>query len=605
MATGLDPTDLAWAQTDTFFRLSPDLLGVIGGDGYFKRANLAWERCLGWTLEQLLARPYIEFVHPDDRATSRAEAAKLAKGATSLHFCNRLACRDGSYRWLEWNTAPDEEGEQLFCAARDVTVERQARQYTRSLIEASLDPLVTINPKGKITDVNEATVRVTGVEREKLLGSDFSRHFTQPEKAREAYRRVFAEGFVTDYPLTFRSVDGTLTEVIYNATLYRDAAGVGRGVVAAARDVSDLRSAHGRAELVIENAPIVIFAVNRSGVLTLTEGSALKSMGLTAGENVGRPFLDVFGDVPGILEHFERAQTGASGVVQAPIGNVVLRICYSPTFTADGFPNGFSAIGVDVTDQVKAESELQRSQTHLAVTLEKAKNQAAELSRSNAELAKFAYVASHDLQEPLRKVSSFCQLLQERYAEQLDERAREYIHYAVDGAQRMQQLMLSVLEWARVGNAPVTQEEVDCTAALHEAMANLQSAIEESGAQVSCAQLPVIRCGRTRIVQLLQNLLSNAIKFRRDRAPVIHVSAQRTDEGWCFSVADNGIGIAEEYQEQVFEVFQRLHTRDEYPGTGVGLAVCKRILESRGGRIWVESLPGQGSTFSWTCPDEG
>jgi len=596
---------LAWTQTDTFFRLSPDLFGVASSDGYFKRLNPAWERCLGWSPQELLARPYIDFVHPEDRAATLTEEAKLAQGATSVEFFNRFACRDGSYRWLEWNTAPDEKREQLFCAARDVTVERQAAQYTRSLIEASLDPLVTINPEGKITDVNEATVRVTGVERKELLGSDFSGHFTQPDKAREGYRRVFAEGFVTDYPLTFRRVDGTLTDVIYNATLYRDAAGAGRGVVAAARDVTALRSAHGRAELVIENAPIVLFAVNRGGELTLSEGSALKSMGLAPGENVGRPFLDVFGDVPRIREHFKRAQAGESGFIQAPVGNVVLRISYTPTSTLDGLSNGFSAIGVDVTDQVRAESELQRSQTRLAVTLEKAKNQAAELSRSNAELAKFAYVASHDLQEPLRKVSSFCQLLQERYADQLDERAREYIHYAVDGAQRMQQLLLSVLEWSRVGSAPEPKEEVDCGDALQEALTNLQAAIEESGTEVTCEHLPVIRCGRARIVQLFQNLLSNAIKFRQGPAPSIHVGAQHTAEGWRFSVSDNGIGIAAEYQEQVFEVFQRLHTRDEYPGTGVGLAVCKRIVESRGGRIWVESRPGEGSTFIFTCPEEG
>jgi light-regulated signal transduction histidine kinase (bacteriophytochrome) len=239
------------------------------------------------------------------------------------------------------------------------------------------------------------------------------------------------------------------------------------------------------------------------------------------------------------------------------------------------------------------------------VTLEKAKSQAAELSRSNAELAKFAYVASHDLQEPLRKVSSFCQLLQERYADQLDERAREYIHYAVDGAQRMQQLLLSVLEWSRIGSAPEPKDEVDCGDALQEALANLQSTIEESGAEVTCEDLPVIRGGRSRNVQLFQNLLSNAIKFRQGLSPRIHVGAQRTAEGWRFSVSDNGIGIAAEYQEQIFEVFQRLHTRDEYPGTGVGLAVCKRIVESRGGRIWVESRPGGGSTFIWTSPEEG
>ena len=286
------------------------------------------------------------------------------------------------------------------------------------------------------------------------------------------------------------------------------------------------------------------------------------------------------------------------------IGPVALQVRYAPTYGDDGLLSGFSGIGIDVTDQWKAESELRCSQERLAATLKRARKQAAELSRSNAELAKFAYVASHDLQEPLRKVSSFCQLLQDRYGDQLDDRAREYIRYAVDGAVRMQELILALLEWSRVGSRLETEETVDCNCALREALTNLEASIEKSGAKITYDDLPVVRWVHTRVVQLFQNLLGNAIKFRQDAPPSIHVGAERTDEGWRFSVEDNGIGIEAQYQDRIFEVFQRLHTRDEYPGTGVGLSLCKKIVESRGGKIWVESVPGEGSTFIWTCAEE-
>ena len=367
---------------------------------------------------------------------------------------------------------------------------------------------------------------------------------------------------------------------------------------------AELEEAHRRVELVISNAPILLFAVNRNGELTLTQGRALQSLGLKAGENVGRRILDLYGDIPGVREHVDRAQEGESGSIDLNIGPVALQVRYAPTYGDDGLLSGFSGIGIDVTDQWKAESELRCSQERLAATLKRARKQAAELSRSNAELAKFAYVASHDLQEPLRKVSSFCQLLQDRYGDQLDDRAREYIRYAVDGAVRMQELILALLEWSRVGSRLETEETVDCNCALREALTNLEASIEKSGAKITYDDLPVVRWVHTRVVQLFQNLLGNAIKFRQDAPPSIHVGAERTDEGWRFSVEDNGIGIEAQYQDRIFEVFQRLHTRDEYPGTGVGLSLCKKIVESRGGKIWVESVPGEGSTFIWTCAEE-
>ncbi len=220
-----------------------------------------------------------------------------------------------------------------------------------------------------------------------------------------------------------------------------------------------------------------------------------------------------------------------------------------------------------------------------------------ELARSNAELEQFAYVASHDLQEPLRMISSYTQLLEQRYESLLDERAKKYIYYAVDGATRMQRLINDLLTFSRVATRARPLATVDAHAALGQALRNLLAAIEESGALVTNDDLPIVYADEPQLVQVFQNLVGNAIKFRSDAAPLVHVSAERRDERWVFCVRDNGIGIGPQYFERIFVIFQRLHSRQEYPGTGIGLALCKRIVERHNGRIWVESEPGRGSAF--------
>jgi PAS domain S-box-containing protein len=251
---------------------------------------------------------------------------------------------------------------------------------------------------------------------------------------------------------------------------------------------------------------------------------------------------------------------------------------------------GFVTTYTDVTEQRRAEKQLAEH--------------ARELERSNSELEQFAYVASHDLQEPLRMVASYCQLLQRRYKGKLDDDADEFIGFAVEGATRMQRMINELLNYSRVGRKSAGFAPVACREAVEAALAGLAAAVEEAGATVTVGDLPTVVGEAALLQQLFQNLVGNALKFRRDGvAPEITIGAERGDGLWRFTVADNGIGIEAEYADRIFLLFQRLHERTKYPGTGIGLALCKKVVEHHGGRIWVESEPGKGSRFNFTIPD--
>jgi light-regulated signal transduction histidine kinase (bacteriophytochrome) len=281
------------------------------------------------------------------------------------------------------------------------------------------------------------------------------------------------------------------------------------------------------------------------------------------------------------------------------------------TFETDGRRKNGTVFPLEVSLSAWATTQGARFYTVIArdITARKAgekalEAKAEELSRSNQELEQFAYVASHDLQEPLRMVSNYTQLLGRRYKDQLDADANEFIDFAVDGAKRMQELIHDLLQYARVGTRGKEFKPVPAGDIVAGAVANLAGATEEAGAQVVVDALPTVSCDATQLAQVFQNLIGNAIKFRRPGSqPVVRVSATRAGHATVFSVADNGIGIEPKYFERIFQMFQRLHGRSEYAGTGIGLALCKKIVERHGGRIRVESEPGHGTTFSFTIPD--
>ncbi len=477
-----------------------------------------------------------------------------------------------------------------------------ASLYARSLLEASLDPLVTISKDGKITDVNKSTEDVTGCSREELIGSDFSDYFTEPEQARAGYQKVFTEGLVTDYPLAIRSKSGKITDVLYNARVYLNTQGEIQGVFAAARDITErkkaeeaLRQSEVKLRTVADFAYDLEYWVAPDGKMLYMSPSSVKFTGYTPDEFIddSKLFSKIIhpDDKTLVGSHFEsiteeeRHEVDFRIITRDGEERWISHAC-QPVFDGTGKWLGRRSSNRDITERKSMEYEIVQASE--------------KLKQSNAELEQFAYVASHDLQEPLRMVASYVQLIERRYKGKLDSDADEFIGYAVDGANRMRGLIDDLLTYSRVARLGKPFEPTDIESTLEIALLNLKTSIAENKAMVTHDKLPMVMADGGQLVQLFQNLIGNGIKFHGDQAPHVHVSAQVRDTDYLFSVRDNGIGISPEYYDRLFKIFQRLHTREEYPGSGIGLAVCKRIVERHGGRIWIESQMGKGSTIYFT-----
>jgi PAS domain S-box-containing protein len=359
--------------------------------------------------------------------------------------------------------------------------------------------------------------------------------------------------------------------------------------------ITDLRASEHKYRTLIENLPQKIFTKDRNSVCVSCNENYARDLGISSEEFAGKTDYDFF---PRDLADKYRAddrrilETGLPETLEERYihkgREVWVETVKTPIKDDQGKPIGILGIFSDITERKQAREKLERY--------------ARELERSNADLEQFAYVASHDLQEPLRMVSGYTQLLARRYKGRLDDEADEFIAFAVDGANRMQRLINDLLTYSRVNTRGNPLHLTDAAEALAKARLQLSAAIEECNALVTNDRLPMLMADGRQLAQLLQNLIGNALKFRGKEPPHVHISVERNATEWIFSVRDNGIGIDPEYHERIFEIFQRLHRHDEYPGTGIGLALCRRIVQRHGGKIWVESEPGKGSTFRFSIP---
>ena len=391
-------------------------------------------------------------------------------------------------------------------------------------------------------------------------------------------------------------------QVVYMLGVLLLAAGAGLGLiwrqlrVRFYREKFEAEADRARLGAIVESSHDAIIGKNLDGVITSWNLGAQHIYGYSAAEVVGKSIAILI--PPGHLEEFtrlmEKVRRGEPVVnhdaerIRKDGERIQVSLTLSPVRDASGKIVGVSAIGCDITERKRAEEKLRRV--------------LAELERSNKELEQFAYIASHDLQEPLRMVSSYTQLLAKRFEGQLDEKTQKYVHYAVDGAFRMKTLINDLLTYSRVGRRGKPPEPADSSAVLGEALRNLAALVEENRAVITHENLPTVCADGSQLVLVFQNLIANAIKFRRADVPRIHVSAQDKGGEWVFAVKDNGIGIESRHADRIFVIFQRLHTHEEYSGNGIGLAVCKRVVERHGGKIWFESEPGKGATFFFTIP---
>jgi PAS domain S-box-containing protein len=483
----------------------------------------------------------------------------------------------------------------------------------RALLEAAPDAMVVVNQGGTIVLLNLQAEKQFGYHRDELVGRQVTNIIPEgfAERLIADVTRTAAEALAqqigTGIELSGRRKDGSEFPIEIMLSPLENAEGI--LVTAAIRDISVRKLAEkhvlqmeARYRGLLEAAPDAMVIVNQAGDIVLLNLQAEKQFGYRRDELVGRKVKNIIPE--GFAERLiaDGTRTAAEALAQQ-IGTGIelsgrrkdgsefpIEIMLSPLENAEG---------ILVTAAIRDITERKRSEEHLLKTV-------AELKNSNDELQQFAYVASHDLQEPLRMVASYTQLLAKRYKGHLDSDADEFIDYAVDGCNRMQGLIQDLLTYSHAGTDGKALREVSGDKALKEALTNLRVTIAESGAVVTHDSLPAITMDDTQLAQVFQNLIGNAIKYRSAEVPHVHVSAKRNGGNeWIFSVRDNGLGIDPQYFERIFIIFQRLHGRQDFNGTGIGLAICKKIVERLGGRIWVESQPEMGSTFYFALPGKG
>lgn len=760
---------LTAADHSRFFDLSPDMLCIAGFDGYFKELNPAWESTLGFTCAELKARPFIEFVHPDDRARTLVEAQQLTAGGKTIYFQNRYICKDSSIKWLLWNASAVAKEQLIYAVARDITIQEQTEQALQyhvdleKLITTLSTQFINLSPDQIDQGINQALQTIgelIGVDRSYIflfspdglkmdnthewcatgIGSHiqdsqglsfnefpwFAEQLTKhdffyvphvadlPVEAQSVREILQAQGIQSlinilmlhgDKLIGFLGFDSmraektwgqedirlfkTIAEMLVNAlerkkAEQREALAYEFGQqlttllnpdVLLTEIVNRLQQTFGyyHAHVYLFNKTFPVAANPHPAepdLLVMREGTGeagleMKRRGHTIPLQTTRSLVAraarlfqpvVVNDVRQNPDHLPNPllpDTLAEVALPLFLGQRLIGVLDVQHTLVDHFNAAeirtlqivasqlsialsnallFDENARRLADLKQAEAALQKINEELEARVDERtaeltrindklvheiaerqqieqalRRQTQELTRSNAELEQFAYVASHDLQEPLRMVTSYVQLLARRYQDQLDTDADEFIHFAVDGATRMQQLINDLLTYSRVGRRGQEFEPTNCQAVVNRVLHNLHAAIEETNAIVTCNSLPVVMADSLQLELLFQNLIGNAIKFRSQAAPQIHLSAHldgtaHSAQEWVFAVRDNGIGIASEYAERIFIIFQRLHSRDEYPGTGIGLAVCKKIVERHNGRIWVESQIGQGATFYFTIP---
>jgi PAS domain S-box-containing protein len=597
---------------------APDAMVVVNQTGEIVLLNVQAEKQFGYNRDELIGQK-VKNIIPEGFAErliadgTRSAADALAQQiGTGIELIARR--KDGSKFPIEIMLSPLESAEGILVTAaiRDISIRRTAETHLaqmegryRGLLEAAPDAMVVVNQAGDIVLLNVRAEKEFGYRRDELVGQPVKNIIPEGFAERliadgtRSAADALAQQIGTGIELIARRKDGSKFPIEIMLSPLESAEGI--LVTAAIRDISVRRTAEthlaqmeGRYRGLLEAAPDAMVVVNQTGEIVLLNVQAEKQFGYHRDELVGQKVKSIIPD--GFAERLVAdALRSTEDALAQQIGTGIeltglrkdgtefpIELMLSPLESAEG---------ILVTAAIRDITTRKTAEAHLLLKVD-------ELNRSNVELGQFAYIASHDLQEPLRMVASYTQLLSRRYKGKLDADADEFISFAVDGASRMQRLIQDLLAFSRVGTKGSDLLRTSSEEALQQALVNLRGAIEECGAQITHDVLPAVMADETQLIQLFQNLVGNAIKYQSPGVPRVHISAiMNRERRWTFSVKDNGLGIDPQYFERIFGMFQRLHKREEFAGTGIGLAICKKIVERHGGNISVESQPGKGSTF--------
>ena len=595
-------------EAERFFELSPDLLCVRAPDGRFIRVSRGFER-LGYTADEVLQKKAIDFVHPDDVDVTRAAAERAAGGSTVMRFENRWRRKDGSYCWLSWTASADESGT-IYAIARDVDDTkrmeeslRETNQFLDAVIE-NIPNMVFVKDADRLAFVrfNRAGEQLLGMSRDELVGkTDFDLFpETQAVFFQKKDRQTLAGGGTID--ITSERIQTRRGERFLHTKKVPilDERGVPRYLLGISEDITDVRAAdelRGWLAALVQNSSDAIIGRTVAGTVTTWNEAAERMFGYTAAEIIGQPIAILH---PEARSEDELAATErvVHGDHVAPFETVrrhkdghfiEVSVSFSPVCDGDGNVIGVAKIARDVT-------ELKRTQRELVRAKEVAE-------ASNRELEAFSYSVAHDLRSPLRSIDGFSQALLEDYASRLDEAGRQYLERIRASAQLMAQLIDDILMLARITRTELRPEEVDLSGLGRRTRARLEQSEPDRRVDFTIDEGLLARGDSRLLGVVVDNLLGNAWKFsaKKDEAR-IHFGVTEEAGERRFFVRDNGAGFDLAHASKLFGLFQRLHTRREFEGTGVGLATVHRIIQRHGGRVWADAKPGEGAVFYFTLP---